>query len=151
MRFLQGLAVGALALAAPTLAATADAPLDWLTGCWRSDSADGRWTVEQWEKLADGAMSGTGSSGKGSETGNSEVMRITLDGNAAIFTASPNGAPPVDFRESQRGSQSITFENPSHDYPQRIRYWREGEALAAETSLKDGSQPMRWTYRRVVQ
>ena len=151
MRVRTLLAVAMLALSAPAWPAAPDAPLDWLAGSWRSDSADGRWATERWELVPDGTMSGTGSSGKGATKGSSEVMRISLHENAAVFTASPNGAPPVDFHEIERGSQSITFENPKHDYPQRIRYWREGETLAAETSLKDGTQPMRWTYSRVAQ
>jgi len=43
------------------------------------------------------------------------------------------------------------FENRDHDYPQRIRYWREGEVLMAEISLADGSKPMRWRYLPVKQ
>jgi hypothetical protein len=40
------------------------------------------------------------------------------------------------------------FANPAHDYPQRIRYWLEGNALNAEISRIDGSKTVRWTYRR---
>ena len=40
----------------------------------------------------------------------------------------------------------MTFVNETHDYPQRIRYWREGMALNAETSLMDGSSAERWSY-----
>jgi hypothetical protein len=43
----------------------------------------------------------------------------------------------------------VTFVNAVHDYPQRIRYWREGEEMFAEISLADGSKPVRWRYRRL--
>ena len=42
----------------------------------------------------------------------------------------------------------IVFANPQHDYPQRIRYWRDGMDLNAEISTMDGSQAVRWHYRR---
>ncbi|MGY4397037.1 hypothetical protein ACVWZA_002228 [Sphingomonas sp. UYAg733] len=34
----------------------------------------------------------------------------------------------------------------AHDYPQRIRYWREGKILNAKISLSYGSKRMRWSY-----
>lgn len=40
----------------------------------------------------------------------------------------------------------VEFANPAHDYPQRIRYWREGRLLKARISLMDGSKPMEWRY-----
>jgi hypothetical protein len=42
----------------------------------------------------------------------------------------------------------ITFVNAAHDYPQRIRYWRDGRDLMAEVSLADGSKAQRWRYAR---
>ncbi|WP_278373411.1 hypothetical protein [Sphingobium xenophagum] len=42
--------------------------------------------------------------------------------------------------------RDISFANPDHDYPQRIRYWREGRLLMAETAKMDGSQTQSWTY-----
>ena len=44
----------------------------------------------------------------------------------------------------------LTAPNPAHDYPQRIRYWRQGKLLMAEFSKLDGSQTERWNYRPVV-
>ena len=147
MRFGRILAIGALALsAAAAPAATQQGPFDWLVGDWRSERPDQEWTLEHWEPMADGAMAGRSSSGRGAAVTNTEVMRIRIVRGSAIFTASPNGQPPVDFRETRRAAQAITFENAAHDFPQRIRLWREGEALAAEISLLDGSQAISWSY-----
>jgi hypothetical protein len=46
----------------------------------------------------------------------------------------------------EQGVRDIIFANPAHDYPQRIRYWREGRLLMAETSKMDGSETQSWTY-----
>jgi hypothetical protein len=121
----------------------------WLVGDWHEEIA-GIWTSEHWRALPDGTMAGISSSGHDQIVKESERMTITLDGAVAVFTASPKGAQaPTPFREAARGAQDVTFENAGHDYPQRIRYWREGDALLAEISLKDGSKAMRWRYRRV--
>jgi hypothetical protein len=45
------------------------------------------------------------------------------------------------------GEDSIEFANPRHDYPQRIRYWRQGQLLMAEISKIDGSDSQRWNFR----
>jgi hypothetical protein len=58
----------------------------------------------------------------------------------------PGGGAPVEFLLSDQRTQMIEFINPAHDFPQRIRYWREGDALMAEIALKDGSRAMRWQY-----
>jgi hypothetical protein len=29
-----------------------------------------------------------------------------------------------------------------------VRYWREGDVLVGEIAMADGSNPMRWRYRR---
>jgi hypothetical protein len=47
------------------------------------------------------------------------------------------------------GIGEAVFENPTHDYPQRISYRMEGETLVATTSLMDGSQAQNWRYRRM--
>jgi hypothetical protein len=54
----------------------------------------------------------------------------------------------VTFGWSPSNEAGVTFFNVAHDYPQRIRYWREGDVLNAEIALKDGSKPMRWVYHR---
>ncbi|MBH0014602.1 hypothetical protein I6F66_21375, partial [Pseudoalteromonas sp. NZS100_1] len=46
----------------------------------------------------------------------------------------------------EQGVRDISFANPDHDYPQRIRYWREGRLLMAETAMMDGSNAQNWTY-----
>jgi hypothetical protein len=72
------------------------------------------------------------------------IMR-TPDGSLA-YVPMPNGGPPVEFAMSGQTAQSIEFSNPAHDYPQRIRYWREGTTLNAEIALIDGSRAVQWSY-----
>lgn len=145
----------ALALSAP-LAGTAlaqpkviDATAPgWMAGCWLQETG-AKWAEECWMQPRGGLMLGAGRSGIGDMLKEWEATQILpgQDGNL-VFWASPGGAARVGFPEVSRGSQEITFANPAHDYPQRIRYWREGEALNAEISMMDGSKAMRWHYQR---
>ena len=96
-----------------------------------------------------GVMLGAGRSGKGDRLVEWEATQIIPgpDGKL-VYWASPEGGARVAFTEVSRGPQEIVFANPAHDYPQRIRYWREGKRLDAQVSLLDGSKSITWRYRR---
>jgi len=147
MRGMMAIAVAMLLM--PGAAMAQGTQLGWMAGDWKEDKA-GRWTTEHWQVQPDGSLSGRSGSGEGATIKESEIMTITLDGGVAVFRALPKDAHDMTpFREVAHGAQDVTFENAGHDYPQRIRYWREGEELLAEISLKDGSNAMRWRYRRI--
>ena len=137
----------AMLLAGPAFAKDA-ADLGWLAGDW-VEAKDGRLSEESWMAPRGGLLIGMSRSGKADKRGSFEFMRIEVGLNGQpTFLAQPNGAPPSAFQLVEQSAGSIIFANASHDYPQRIRYWREGELLMAEISLKDGSKPRRWRYER---
>lgn len=120
---------------------------DWMAGAWSEAEAD-RWTEEFWTPMRGGIMIGAGRNGRGEQLSGWEQPRITRDTDGGLtFWGSPGGAKPVPFRMISSGPAEITFANPTHDYPQRIRYWREGKALHAEISMADGSKAIRWRYQ----
>lgn len=124
-------------------------PLAWLVGTWCTDAQQGRTTCETWRGMdEDGVMQGVTvtASPKGEQR---EAMRIADEAGTLVFHAEPPGQAPADFRAVPASApRSITFVNAAHDYPQRVRYWREGEMLIAEIALADGGKPVRWRYRR---
>jgi hypothetical protein len=65
-----------------------------------------------------------------------------------VYLAQPGGRAPVQFRLTARTRTGATFENPAHDFPQRIVYRRSGDSMVATISALDGSNAMSWTYRR---
>lgn len=138
------LAVGGPAAAAPEVAALPG----WMAGCWIDERAD-RWTEECWTTARAGSMLGAGRSGKGAALRNWEAMQILQSGDGVAFWAAPDGAGRTRFAMISSTASEVVFANPAHDYPQRIRYWREGDMLNAETALADGSKAMRWRYRRL--
>lgn len=122
--------------------------LAWMAGQWSREEGE-RWTEESWTAPRGGAMLGHSRSGRGDQLREFEFLRLQAgEDGVPVYLAQPGGAAPVAFRLVQREGTSATFENPAHDYPQRIRYVREGDVMTAAISAIDGSKAMRWVYRR---
>jgi len=144
-------AICALAIISLTQAAPATEPVptpspNWMAGAW-IETKGSSWTDEFWTPMRAGIMIGCGRSGDGDVLSSWESTRIQRSADGVLtFWGSPGGAKPVPFRMVSSSLTEIIFANPAHDYPQRIRYWRDGKFLNAEISLADGSKAMRWTY-----
>jgi hypothetical protein len=138
--------------AAQTAAGAGSMP-GWMAGCWSqavpSRGEAPKWTEECWMAPRGGVMLGAGRAGSGERLTEWEATQIVPgpDGRL-VYWASPGGGARVAFTEVSQGPGEIVFANAGHDYPQRIRYWREGAALNAEISLIDGSKALRWRYKR---
>jgi hypothetical protein len=132
------------------LVAVPDPDLSWLAGNWCTEPKNDTRTCESWTPMEKGVMRGKGITRKAERVSINEAMTITADASGIVFHAEPANQKPADFRavEFSTEGQAIAFEDRSHDYPQRVRYWRDGEALLAETSQSDGSKVVRWTFRR---
>lgn len=142
--------IGSLAAAA---AATAEAPkgvaaLAWMSGDWVEEKGD-RWTEESWSRPRGGVMLGTGRSGRGDRLADWEFLRIEADETGVpTYWGSPRGSAAVPFGLVSASPRQAVFENLKHDYPVRIVYRRDGEALIATISGPNGANPMRWRYER---
>jgi hypothetical protein len=134
------------------LAPDPDPPADlgWLVGEWCTEKAEGRKTTcESWRAAGNGGLRGMGKTWHERFVTIDEHMEIRPEGDGLVFHAEPNRQKPTAFRSvGGQPAMSLRFENRAHDYPQVVRYWREGALLMAEISLADGSKPMRWTYHR---
>ena len=122
--------------------------LAWMSGRWESNAA-GRWTEESWSAPRGGVMLGFSRCGREEVLREFEFLRIQAgEDGAPVYFAQPGGRPAVPFRLISRDGTSATFENPAHDFPQRIRYRRDGDVMVATISAIDGSNAMSWTFRR---
>lgn len=115
----------------PFAAADADpaAPIEdvaWLAGCWAAQDGEPG-TVEHWLAPAAGTMFGVSRTVRGGRVTLFEFMtiRTTADGQL-VFVAQPGGSPPTEFPAKSRTPTEITFENASHDFPNRVTYRRTG-------------------------
>lgn len=142
--------MAALIGAALMLLGAQDAPVaepSWMAGEWMEAKGDA-WAEEFWTHPRGGIMIGAGRTGKGEKLTGWEAMRIVrgTDGKLS-FVAQPGGAPPSSFPMVSQGNREIVFANPAHDYPQKIRYWRDDAGLNAEISLIDGSKAQRFAFK----
>jgi hypothetical protein len=105
-----------------TLAQTPDVnTLSWLAGCWQQEGAT-RTVDEVWmPPLGDGmlGMSRTVSKGKIVEH---EFLQIRVQNGRLVYIAQPSGQPEATFTASTASAREVMFENPAHDFPQRILY-----------------------------
>ncbi|WP_296677680.1 DUF6265 family protein [Novosphingobium sp.] len=123
---------------------------DFLAGTWMMENG-ANWSDELWSDAKGGLMLGVARSGFGKEVQSWEMARIERKADGSIsFFAQPKGRVPTEFRQVLRSSDTVEFANPANDYPQRVRYWRQGKLLMAEISKLDGSDAVRWNYRPVV-
>jgi ketosteroid isomerase-like protein len=105
----------------------------WLAGHWCADNY-GKTVEELWLPPHGGVMVGLGRTRSPERTTGFEYFRIADLDSIQSFIAQPGGQPPVSFGRTAGGENWIRFENPDHDFPQRIEYRREGQVLHAEVS-----------------
>lgn len=96
------------------------ANLSFMTGCWEMKVGP-MFTEEQWSKPAGDTMLGLSRTLKSGKTVFSEFMRIekTSDGFAYRARILP-GQPGTLFTLIRSTDTEAVFENPTHDFPQRI-------------------------------
>lgn len=117
----------AAAAQAPTLSpADPLARLAWLAGCWIADGAEPG-SGEQWMPLAGGTLLGMGRTVRDGKTLEHEFMQIrALPDGRLVYIAQPGGQAATRFVSTTVGDTEVVFENPQHDFPQRVIY-RLGE------------------------
>lgn len=148
---MKKLFAAALALAlmgqAPPPARVAD--LSWMSGHWQTTAANGSRVEENWLDARGGVMLGISRTISGDQLREFEFLRIQAgEDGVPAYLAQPGGQPAVPFRLTAHDATSATFDNPQHDFPQRIVYRRSGDTMIATISALDGSHAMSWTYRR---
>ena len=74
-----------------------------------------------------------------------EQMRID-PAPLPVFNAYPSGEGPFPFAAVELSEVSVTFANPEHDFPQKIKYWRDGETLHAVISHRDDSSAAEFSF-----
>ena len=113
--------------------------LDWLEGRWESP-ADGGKISEIWKKANDSTFQGACYFTKNNGKDTVHLETIELIERAGTTSYNPtvegqNNGLPVTFRMTSNTGKMVVFENPSHDYPQKISYILvNNDSLVAEIS-----------------
>lgn len=149
MRLLAALALALTPLALPAQSASS-APLDrlrWLTGCWELRTPT-RVTQESWIAPAGGLMLGTSRTVVSGTARAFEFLRIETPTGTVTYVAQPGGGTPTSFPATSVSDTMVVFENPQHDFPQRILYRRVGpDSLLARIEGPQGGQSRGFDFR----
>lgn len=128
----------------------------WMAGTWRSVSrTHGALTTstEHWMPFtAEGSFGVNRTTAEHDRTVFFEFLRIETDEEGTHYIAHPLGrSPGTRFTMIECTGRRAVFENPQHDFPQRIIYERQGDELHARIEgLENGKQRAEtWVWERV--
>lgn len=115
---------------------------NWLLGRWENNSAEGNLS-EFWTKTNDSTFNGESYFVIKNDTVFGEKVELIQNGKDFIYevsVAKQNDEKPVVFKLTSSSENEMTFENPSHDYPNKIVYQKVGNDSLVATIFgsKDG-------------
>jgi hypothetical protein len=127
------------------------ATVGWLAGCLEMRSA--KRVVEE-HRMAEraGTMLGMGRTVGAGGLSDYELTLIKEEGGRLSFEAHPKGQPSATFTARVLTSDSVVFELPEHDFPQRVGYRRVGadSVLAwVEGTTNGKTRRIEFPYARV--
>lgn len=109
----------------------------WLLGRWENQTQRGK-MVEEWSKLNDSTFAGRSYMITATDSISLESILLKKEGNDLYYIPTVKGQnndQPVKFKLTSSNTTTLVFENPAHDFPQKISYTLEAEkSLMAEIS-----------------
>ena len=123
----------------------------WMQGCWQQKSGD-RLIAETWTTPLAGAMLGTGRTvQRGKLVDHEFIVLVERDGRLT-YEAYPSAQLPTTFVSEEINPGSVVFEDPAHDFPQRVGYRRmaANRILAwIEGTVAGKTRRQEFAYQRV--
>lgn len=109
---------------------------DWLLGEWeRLNEEEGKKTYENWEKISDTEYSGIGFTMQNGDTIKQESIRLIKTSDKWDLTVKvPEENESISFKMTYHSENEFTCENNEIDFPNKIRYWKNGRKINASVS-----------------
>ncbi len=117
----------------------------WLQGCWQASSPR-RIVEENWTAPRGRSMVGVSRTLRGDSLVGYELVIVREQGATLTYQAHPSGQPSAVFTARTITDSMVVFENPAHDFPQRVGYrrappdsliaWIEGTAGGRERRIE---------------
>lgn len=104
--------------------------MNWLLGHWEQKLPDGK-LLENWLIKNDSTLIGQSFFVNSKDTVHFENIILTQKANQLIYIATVEGQnndEPVNFKQTADTNNIFIFENPKHDYPQKIIYKKVNES-----------------------
>ena len=109
----------------------------WLIGTWKHQSSRGS-STETWHKLNDSTYAAKSYILRGTDTVSAESIRMEQRGGNLYYiptVKNQNQGKSVSFKLTTSSNGQLVFENPEHDFPQKISYTPiKSDSLLAEIS-----------------
>ena len=103
----------------------------FIIGNWeRLNEKDGKKTYETWNS----DFTGLGITLKNKDTIFKEILSIISINDTLTLKVEGVNAIPTLFKITQQTDTSFLAENPTHDFPTKIKYWLENKQLKAHVS-----------------
>ena len=107
---------------------------DFLFGNWeRINDKKGQKTYEIWNN----DFTGLGITLKNNDTIFKELLSIVSINDTLILKVEGVNETPTLFKITNQTDTSFVAENPTHDFPTKIKYWLEKKQLKAHVSNKE--------------
>lgn len=122
----------------------------WLQGCWEASSPQ-RTIEEHWMAPRGGSMLGMSRTVRGGRLAAQELVVLREDGEQLAYQAHPSGQPSAVFTSAVLSDSLVLFENPEHDFPQKVGYQPVGaDSLMAwiEGPASGQTRRIEFRYRR---
>ena len=114
--------VARLVVDAPPRESPAWVHLGMLQGCWEARRADRR-ILERWERVTGGVLKGDSRTWVGDRQAGGEQVVLSPDSTGTwVYAVDPDTQRPASFRATAVTDTLLVFENPRHDFPQRVGY-----------------------------
>lgn len=125
--------------------------LGFMAGCWRGVTRSGTTIEEFYTTPSSNLIVGTTRYVREGRTVDFEFTRIDQTDSGAVITPHPKGVRSVSFAPKIVETNRAIWENPTHDFPQRILYTRVApDTLVAriEGRTPSGDRSLEWRMTR---
>ncbi len=111
--------------------------VSWIIGNWENNIPEGK-TIESWQKLNDSVLIGKSIFIKEKDSLLLENILIVQRQEGLYYiptVINQNEGNSVEFKLSYKSGRMLVFENPQHDFPQKISYSKiSNDSILAEIS-----------------
>ncbi len=116
---------------------------DWLLGSWkRLKEKEGKETFENWKKIRDTEYAGFGyTMQKGDTIFQEKMTLIKIDGNWDLLVNGHQENTSVRFKGTSHTGKEFVCENHENEFPNKIKYWKNGNKLNAAISSTEMEIP----------
>jgi Domain of unknown function (DUF6265) len=108
--------------------------LAWFIGRWTQVEGPDLVSFEEWKRASPTLFEGKSWTQYHTDTVHVETIDLVLEGEDIYYIPTvPENNGPVRFKMTKLEGKAVSFENPEHDFPQKISYALQGDSLLMAT------------------